>query len=841
MNKIFKVIWNPATGSYNVASETAKSRGKKSGRSKLLISALVAGGLLSSFGALANAGDDTGIGVDHGYGFNNLGWVALGKGAEADTYNDTNGASTAVGFEARAQRKWSTAIGAQTVAGEASLAVGNDANASAERSISLGASSIAAGGYSIALGTEAESNGTRSIAQGAKAVSTGNYSIAIGDHSNTGADKAIALGNATKATAIMSIALGDSANASKEYSMALGASSKANGTDSIALGRLSLASAANAIAMGAESEAAENATAIGFNADAIGKSSLALGDNASAGETNSIAIGQGSVADKVGSIALGSNSRSAGENAIALGNNSNAGGKNSLAFGFGATANGDNAVAIGANSSAGADNTVSVGSSSLKRKIVNMGNGDINNVSSDAINGSQLYAISKSVSDRLGGYHDDPDNVINSDGTLKAPTYYLQSGQYNNVGEALQSIDNNTLHWDEKNKKYSASHTVFNADGTTKSVQAKSIITNVADGTISDSSSDAVNGSQLYDLKQDALLWNGSAFSAKHGDNGGTDSKITNVADGAVSASSKDAVNGSQLKTTQDDVDANTANIATNTSNITTLKADVDTLEKDALLWNGTAFSAKHGTSNTDSKITNVLAGTVSSTSTDAINGTQLQSTASTITSYLGGGAAMSNDGVFTGPQYNIGGKNYTNVGAALTALDNDALLWDATANSNTGAFSAAHGTLKTASKITNVANGDILANSYDAINGSQLYSLADSFTSYLGGGADINNAGVLIAPTYTIGSKTYNNVGDALNAINSSFSTSISDALLWDSTANKFSAKHGGTNSIITNVADGTISSTSSDAVNGSQLYDTSKYIADALVVTQKLTLTAP
>ena len=767
MNKIFKVIWNPATGSYNVASETAKSRGKKSGRSKLLISALVAGGLLSSFGALANAGDDTGIGVDHGYGFNNLGWVALGKGAEADTYNDTNGASTAVGFEARAQRKWSTAIGAQTVAGEASLAVGNDANASAERSISLGASSIAAGGYSIALGTEAESNGTRSIAQGAKAVSTGNYSIAIGDHSNTGADKAIALGNATKATAIMSIALGDSANASKEYSMALGASSKANGTDSIALGRLSLASAANAIAMGAESEAAENATAIGFNADAIGKSSLALGDNASAGETNSIAIGQGSEASKLDSIALGSNSRSAGENAIALGNNSNAGGKNSLAFGFNTTANGDNAVAIGANSSAGADNTVSVGSSSLKRKIVNMGNGDINNVSSDAINGSQLYAISKSVSDRLGGYHDDPDNVINSDGTLKAPTYYLQSGQYNNVGEALQSIDNNTLHWDSKSNKYSASHTVFNANGSVKSTSAKNIITDVADGTISATSSDAVNGSQLYNLKQDALLWD------------------------------------------------------------------------------GTAFSAKHGTSNTYSKITNVLAGTVSSTSTDAINGTQLQSTASTITSYLGGGAAMSNDGVFTGPQYNIGGKNYTNVGAALTALDNDALLWDATANSNTGAFSAAHGTLKTASKITNVANGDILANSYDAINGSQLYSLADSFTSYLGGGADINNAGVLIAPTYTIGSKTYNNVGDALNAINSSFSTSISDALLWDSTANKFSAKHGGTNSIITNVADGTISSTSSDAVNGSQLYDTSKYIADALggdaEVNADGTMTAP
>lgn len=73
MNKIFKVIWNPATGSYNVASETAKSRGKKSGRSKLLISALVAGGLLSSFGALAD--NYEGQPVDYGNGSAGDGWV----------------------------------------------------------------------------------------------------------------------------------------------------------------------------------------------------------------------------------------------------------------------------------------------------------------------------------------------------------------------------------------------------------------------------------------------------------------------------------------------------------------------------------------------------------------------------------------------------------------------------------------------------------------------------------------------------------------------------------------------------------------------------------------------
>lgn len=97
MNKIFKVIWNPATGSYSVASETAKSRGKKSGRSKLLISALVAGGMLSSFGALAT-GNEPGTPVGTGSG-----WVAIGQDSQANAFTDGNGASTAVGYKAFAE------------------------------------------------------------------------------------------------------------------------------------------------------------------------------------------------------------------------------------------------------------------------------------------------------------------------------------------------------------------------------------------------------------------------------------------------------------------------------------------------------------------------------------------------------------------------------------------------------------------------------------------------------------------------------------------------------------------------------------------------------------------
>ncbi len=837
MNKIFKVIWNPATGSYTVASETAKSRGKKSGRSKLLISALVAGGLLSSFGASAD--NYTGQPTDYGDGSAGDGWVAIGKGAKANTFMNTSGASTALGYDAIAEGEYSSAIGSKTLAtGGASMAFGVSAKAMGDRSVALGASSVANGDRSMAFGRYAKTNGFTSLA--------------IGDSSLADGEKTIALGNTAKAYEIMSIALGDNANASKEYAMALGASSKAGGADSLAFGRKSTANSTGSLAIGADSSSSnDNAIAIGNKTQALGvnsmalgnasqasgESSIALGNTSEASEQNAIALGQGSIASKVNSIALGSNSLSSGENAIALGEGSAAGGSNSLAFGSQSRANGndsvaigvgaaaatDNSVAIGAGSTTDASNTVSVGNSATKRKIVNMAAGAISNTSTDAINGSQLYTISDSVAKRLGG-----GATVGSDGTVTAVSYALRSGTYNNVGDALSGIDNNTLQWNKTAGAFSANH---GANATNK-------ITNVAKGTVSATSTDVVNGSQLYDLQQDALLWNGTAFSAAHGTE--ATSKITNVEDGTISDTSKDAVNGSQLKETKDDVATNTANIAdntadiatntaniadntadiatnttdiatntadiaTNASSITTLNADVDTLEKDALLWNGTAFSAKHGTEAT-SKITNVTAGDLTAGSTDAVNGSQLKTT---------------NDNVSTNT------TNITNLTDSVGDLKDDSLLWNKTA----GAFSAAHGTEAT-SKITNLLAGKISSNSTDAINGSQLYGVADSFTSYLGGGADISDTGVLSGPTYTIGGTDYTNVGDALAAINTSFSTSLGDALLWDATAGKFSAKHGINNapSVITDVANGAVSSTSSDAINGSQLYGVSDYIADAL-----------
>ncbi len=249
----------------------------------------------------------------------------------------------------------------------------------------------------------------------------------------------------------------------------------------------------------------------------------------------------------------------------------------------------------------------------------------------------------------------------------------------------------------------------------------------------------------------------------------------------------------------------------------------VTDLAQDALQWddNLKAYSAKHGAVTTN-KITNVADGDINAKSTDAINGSQLYDLSGEIASYFGGGAAVSDTGEFTGPTYTIGSQDYTSVGDALNAINasfntslDDALLWD----SNAGAFSASHGT-STANKIINVANGGVNATSTDAVNGGQLYGVSNSVADALGGDATVNADGTISAPNYTIAGNSYNNVGDALEAIDD-------EALLWDEDKGAFNAAHGTeTASRITNVADGDISATSKDAVNGSQLNTTNMMI---------------
>ena len=418
-----------------------------------------------------------------------------------------------------------------------------------------------------------------------------------------------------------------------------------------------------------------------------------------------------------------------------------------------------------------------------------------------------------------------------------------------NLTDAVNGLGDDSLLWNKAAGAFSAAH------GT----EATSKITNVTAGNLTAGSTDAVNGSQLKttndnvstnttnitnltdsvgDLKDDSLLWNkaAGAFSAAHGTE--ATSKITNLLAGKISSNSTDAINGSQLYGVADSftsylgggADISDTGVlsgptytigGTDYTNVGDALAAINTSFStslgDALLWDATAgkFSAKHGINNAPSVITDVANGAVSSTSSDAINGSQLYGVSDYIADALGGNAVVNTDGSITTPTYAIAGGSYNNVGDALEAIDttlDDALLWDTTANGGNGAFSAAHGKDKTASVITNVANGAVSATSNDAINGSQLYSTNKYIADALGGDAEVNADGTITAPTYTIANTDYNNVGEALDALDN-------NALLWDEDAGAYNASHDGNASKITNVAAGDLSTTSTDAVNGSQL----------------------
>ncbi|HBW2556727.1 TPA: ESPR-type extended signal peptide-containing protein, partial [Salmonella enterica subsp. enterica] len=688
MNRIFRVLWNAATGTFVVTSETAKSRGKKNGRRKLAVSALIGlSSIMVSADALANAGNDTGDGVTPtGTQTGGKGWIAIGTDATANTYTNVDGASAAMGYKASAMGKWSTAIGSYSQStGDSSLALGVKSVSAGDRAIAMGASSSASGSYSMAMGVYANSSGAKSVALGYRSVASGATS-----------------------------------------------------------------------------------SALGYQATASGDDSAAFGNGAKAIGTNSVALGSGSIAQE--------------------------------------------------------DNSVAVGNSTTQRQITYVAKGDINSTSTDAVTGAQIYSLSQSVADRLGG-----GASVNSDGTVNAPLYEVGTGIYNNVGSALSALNTSitnteasvaglaedALLWDDSTSAFSASHT-GNA----------SKITNLAAGTLAADSTDAVNGSQLFatnenvsqnttdiaanttsinqnttdiatnttninslsdsvtTLTDDALLWDAAsgAFSAKHN---GSDSKITNLAAGTLAADSTDAVNGSQLFATNENVsqnttdiaanttsiNQNTTDIATNTTSINNLSNSVTTLTDDALLWDvdTSAFNANRNGS--ASKIINVAAGDLSEDSTDAVNGSQLYE---------------------TNQKVDQNTSAIADINTSITNLSSDNLSW----NETTSSFSASHGS-STTNKITNVAAGELSEESTDAVNGSQLFETNEK--------VDQNTTDIAANTTnITQNSTAIENLNTSVSDINTSITGLTDNALLWDEDIGAFSANHGGSTSKITNVAAG-------------------------------------
>ena len=345
MNKIFKVIWSKARGCYVVASEFAKSH-TKSGRAVKAIAMAAAVSLTLGVNGLALAGVEMG---DKAFA-QRYDDTAIGTNATTETnaeYTDDNGThsggNTAIGADSKAIGVYSTAIGIA-------------ASATGRHSTSIGVHALANQTDSTAIGNYAKASGSKSTAIGNVATASGEGSLAAGVASKASGKNNTALGDSAQATGSKySTAIGVSAQASNEQSTAAGINSSASGVESTALGGHAIAGGKTSTALGASTIASnENSTAAGIYATASGKNGTAIGHSSKAnGETNSTAVGSNAEATASYSTALGKSAKASGEYSIATGLAAKASGYRSLATGTNSIATSDNSIAIGTNALTG--------------------------------------------------------------------------------------------------------------------------------------------------------------------------------------------------------------------------------------------------------------------------------------------------------------------------------------------------------------------------------------------------------------------------------------------------------------------------------------------------------
>ena len=353
-----------------------------------------------------------GVGADK----NNQAVGANGGGVGSTLVNGVSGVSLYYG--AKSSGKQSIAIGYIANAKESGIAIGNYAVSdgggtamgksvlSRNGGVVVGQSSNAIGKNSVAYGNTVKANGETSTAMGYSATADGQNAVAVG-YSNTASNKdSVAIGNTNQSTNQGSVTVGYGNNATNDNAVAIGRSTNASGLLSTAIGN------------GATSQGTYD-VAIGSDVTANGNNSVAIGRNAKTSNTSSLAIGvygtKGTSATGNYSIAMGRDVTASAESAIAIGKDAVSDKKNAVAIGSGT----DTSSAATAQSSAtiagksyswtkgvlsGADLAgmqVSVGKSGAERQIKNVAAGEVSANSTDAINGSQLYAVASGLAKDL--------------------------------------------------------------------------------------------------------------------------------------------------------------------------------------------------------------------------------------------------------------------------------------------------------------------------------------------------------------------------------------------------------------------------------------------------------
>lgn len=773
------------------------------------------------------------LGKDSGEGVVGTENVTIGNSAGKNTKGNTNVAiSSRAGQNVEGHDNFAALIEAgQNIKGSDNIAIGKHAGRGKDdanklvinNTIALGRESLALQNGGIALGYQANTDALKGIAIGDNAKALG------GQTSN------IAIGDSSKAEASGAIVLGTQAHADNDSYSSIAVGTKANTgyKDAIAIGTETLAKEASNIALGAHAkpDGKAQATSIGYKANATGYQAIAFGSESKTKDNagSSIAFGTKAYTRSAGSLAFGAEAETGfeggtvtdGAGAVALGWKAKAKKQSSMALGQDAVADHKDAVALGSGSQTAEavattqatvngftysgftgtapTSTVSVGKTGSERTITNVAAGRISQESTDAINGSQLYLALNTLGN-VGNTL--VTNVLGGNATIAKDGNTAGNLTMTNIGGTGQD----TIH--------AAIEAVNNTAKAAKTgVEAgKNIVVNEKDGP---------DGNKIYTVE-----------TAKE-----VEFDKTTVGDVVIDKTTND-ITGLANKELGGNTFAKSGRAATEEQLNKAVDNTVNILGGNAKNENGVLSMTNIG----DTGANNIH---------DAIKAVNAAAKASKTTVVEGDNIKVTTETAADGSRtYTVATQKDVKFDSAVaggTKIDNNGLTFvDDSGNKIANSPSISKTGIDAGNqKVVNVANGDVSQDSKDAVNGSQLFAQGEGVKNIIGGDTTYNPA----TGTYTnnnIGGTGKNNINDAIKASRNEVkqgknmvvtpTTGANGQTIYEvATADKVAfdeVKVGGitidsTTNKISGIAKGDISENSTDAVNGSQLYELQQKIA--------------
>ena len=455
MNNIFKVIWNHATQTWTAVGELASAKGKsKSVKLAAISTALlvVTGGAQTAFASSTDIAKTTSVDAGSSaantatiqYDASMQGGLAISPDRVTDQFKGDahNGTANIPGATVYAYD--GIAIGSGTVAGTKEVG----GNGHVAIGLMARANGAKTGGAAVALGAYAVAEEQDTVAIGNKAYANGSQAVSIGHQSKSSSNGTVAVGNKSESTGFNSTAVGDGSQALSKNSTALGSKSVAKKWDSTAVGNKASVEGDNSTSVGASSNVTGN------NISSLGKGSTISSNNVSALGAN-ITVEKG----RDGAVVLGYGSDAGKETTKVMAVNSAVAEGSPLVYsGFsgklgGTDTNGTNKEATGKQG-----NVVSVGSEGNERQIKHVAAGQITAESTDAINGSQLYQVAKTLGTAANQTANALGVTLNPNGTLSGfsqPLTIAEGSDYNkdengndkapitatNVGDAIKNLN----------------------------------------------------------------------------------------------------------------------------------------------------------------------------------------------------------------------------------------------------------------------------------------------------------------------------------------------------------------------------------------------------------------